>query len=324
MTGAVGRTMLRCLEEIDFPAESIHGFATARSAGERLQTSGRWGEVVTVEELSIDRLEGLDLILLSAGSDVSREIIPALKDHDTWVVDNSSAFRMDPAVPLIVPEINSLTLPSKRGAIANPNCSTIQMVLVLAPLAERFGLQRVHVATYQSVSGIGQRGVVALEAEREGKIPEQVFPKRIDRNVIAQCDSFLPSLFTREEEKLVHESRRILNDPELLIHPTCARVPVETSHCEAIHVELLHGAGTTELKSCLAEAPGVRLLDAREREEYPTPIEATGTNDVWVGRIRQDLSDPKVAELWVVSDNLRKGAAWNAVQIAALLYESEQ
>jgi len=316
--------MARCLAETDLRIQALRGFASERSVGLRLALSGSWGREIVVEPLELDRLKGLDLVLLSAGASISRAWVPRIVELGVWAVDNSSAFRLDPNVPLVVPEVNAATLPERRGAVANPNCSTIQMVVVLAPLAQRFGLRRVHVATYQSVSGRGQKGITALTAEREGRAPEgDVFPHPIERNVIPQCDDFLPDGFTREEEKMILESRRILGLPGLLIHPTCVRVPVEVGHGEAVHVELVQAATRDELAACLAAAPGVRVEDAPARAEYPTPRRIAGTNDVWVGRIRQDRCDPRVAEFWIVADNLRKGAAWNAVQIACLLQARE-
>ncbi len=324
VTGAVGRTMARCLSEVELPAREVRGFARPRSAGAIVSCPAAAGGVVTVEPLARERLFDLDLVLLSAGAEVSRSWVPEIAARGIWAIDNSSAFRMDPAVPLIVPEVNGATLPSSRGAIANPNCSTIQMVLALAPLERAFGLRRVHVVTFQSVSGRGQKGIDALRAERSGAAPgNDAFPHPIDANVIPQCDRFLEDGFTKEEEKMIRETRRILALPELPIHPTCARVPVEVSHSEAVHVTLARPAGAEEVRACLAAAPGLRVLDEPASGLYPTPRAAAGTNDVWVGRIRRDRSDPTVVEMWVVADNLRKGAAWNAVQIARLAHERE-
>jgi aspartate-semialdehyde dehydrogenase len=313
--------MIRCLAESGFPAVELHGYATARSAGLEVAAIGPWGESVTIEDLAFARIEGLDLVLLSAGAEVSRTWVPRVASMGIWAVDNSSAFRMDPDVPLIVPEVNPEAIPRRRGAIANPNCSTIQMVVALAPLARAFGLRRVHVATYQSVSGRGQKGVTQLDAERGGGAGTAgVFPRTIDRNVIPQCDILLDDGFSREEEKMIRETRRILSMPDLPVHPTCVRVPVPVGHGEAVHVELERPVTREQIAACLAAAPGVTVDDDPASERYPTPRAVAGDNGVHVGRIRSDRCDPHVAELWIVADNLRKGAAWNAVQIARLLH----
>ncbi len=324
ITGAVGRTMVRCLREIDLPISALRGFASPRSAGLRIDAEGPWGDAIEVELLDESRLRGFDLILLSAGADVSRAYVPMIAERGIWAVDNSSAFRRDPCVPLVVPEVNAETIPARRGAIANPNCSTIQLVVVLAPLARAFGLHSVHVATYQSVSGRGQKGIDALTAERDGRDPgPEAFPHGIDRNVIPQCDVFLDDGFTREEEKLIVETRRILSMQNLAVHPTCARVPVDVGHSEAVHVELGREVERQEVVACLEGAPGLRVLDDPARQLYPTAREKAGSNDVWVGRIRRDRSNARIVELWIVADNLRKGAAWNAVQIAERLHAGE-
>lgn len=324
-TGAVGRTMARCLSEVDLPLREVRGFARPGSSGTRVACPAAPGGAIEVEALAIDRIVDLDLVLLSAGAELSRSLVPDIAARGIWAVDNSSAFRMDPAVPLIVPEVNGEAIPPERCAIANPNCSTIQMVLALAPLSRDFGLDRVHVVTFQSVSGRGQKGVDALRAERDGRDPgREAFPHPIDGNVIPQCDQFLEDGFTREEEKMIRETRRILSLPELPVHPTCVRVPVEVGHSEAVHVTLSHPASVEEVRSSLASFPGVRVLDDPRRADYPTPRMTAGTNDVWIGRIRRDRSEPTMFELWIVSDNLRKGAAWNAVQIARWVSDRER
>ncbi len=323
-TGAVGRTMIRCLAESGMPVATLRGFASARSAGLEVPREIPPGAVVTIEDLASARIDGLDLVLLSAGAEVSRTWVPRAASMGIWAVDNSSAFRMDPLVPLIVPEVNPEAIPRQRGAIANPNCSTIQMVVALAPLARAFGLRRVHVATYQSVSGRGQKGVTQLEAERAGEPGTPgVFPCGIDGNVIPQCDVLLEDGFSREEEKMIRETRRILSMPDLPVHPTCVRVPVAVCHGEAVHVELGRAVTRAELIAALASGPGVTVQGDPVSEAHPTPRAIAGDNGVHVGRIRVDRCDPRIAELWVVSDNLRKGAAWNAVQIASLLHSQE-
>lgn len=325
VTGAVGRTMAQCLSEVDLPLGEVRGFARPRSAGLTVACPAAPGGAISVEPLDLDRLADLDLVLLSAGGEVSRSLVPEIARRGVWVVDNSSAFRMDPAVPLVVPEVNGGSIPEERSAISNPNCSTIQMVLALAPLERSFGLRGVHVVTFQSVSGRGQKGIDALRAERGGRSAgEDAFPHPIDGNVIPQCDIFLPDGFTREEEKMIRETRRILSLPDLPIHPTCVRVPVEIGHSEALHVTLERPASVEEVRESLRAFPGVRLLDDPQSTAYPTPRAAAGTNDVWIGRIRQDRDDPAMFELWVVADNLRKGAAWNAVQIACFVSDRER
>ncbi len=324
VTGAVGRMMIRCLGEIGLPVSSLRGFASPRSVGAKVDCVGAWGTQIEVEPLEESRISGFDLVLLSAGAEVSRAWVPRITARGAWAVDNSSAFRRDPGVPLVVPEVNAGTIPARRGAIANPNCSTIQMVVVLAPLARAFGLSTVHVATYQSVSGRGQKGIDALAAERNGLDPgREAFPHGIDRNVIPQCDLFLDDGFTREEEKLIVETRRILSMPDLPVHPTCARVPVEVGHSEAVHLGLGRQVTRDEVIACLNAAEGIRVLDDPAKEAYPTARELAGSNEVWVGRVRCDRSNPRMIELWIVADNLRKGAAWNAVQIASHVHARE-
>ncbi|MDM7915718.1 MAG: aspartate-semialdehyde dehydrogenase, partial [Candidatus Eisenbacteria bacterium] len=286
--------------------------------------AGARAEEIVVEPLSEEAIGACDLVLLSAGGDVAREWVPRLAERKIWAIDNSSAFRMDPGVPLIVPEVNGAELPATPGPIANPNCSTIQMVVALAPLARAFGLERVHVATYQSVSGRGQKGIVALEAERRGeRDPGGAFPHAIDQNVIPQCDVFLADGVTREEEKMIRETRKILSLPDLPVHVTCARVAVPVSHSEAVHATLGRAASREEVIAVLRAAPGVKVADDPEKSVYPTPARVAGTNEVWVGRVRQDRCDPRIAALWIVADNLRKGAAWNAVQIASAIAARE-
>lgn len=323
-TGAVGRTMLACLAEAGIGVGELRAFASQRSAGTRLTVPGgadgsKEREVV-VEPVARERLADLDLVLLSAGAEPARAWVPFLRERGIWAVDNSSAYRRDPEVPLIVPEVNDDRIPARPSAIANPNCSTIQMVVALAPIHRAFGLCRVHVATYQSVSGRGQKGIAALRDERAGRDPgPHAFPHPIDGNVLPQCDVFLPDGWTREEDKMIFETRRILELPGLPVHPTCVRVPVEVAHSEVVHVACDRPMDVDSLRTCLASAAGIEVLDDPARERYPTARHAAGTNQVWVGRIRVDREDPTQALLWIVSDNLRKGAAWNAVQIAARL-----
>jgi aspartate-semialdehyde dehydrogenase len=320
-TGAVGRTMLSCLETSALSVRELRALASPRSAGAALSFRGR---PVVVEAVGPRSFEGVDLALFSAGGAASGEWAPIARDLGAWVVDNSSRWRMDPAVPLVVPEVNPQAIPERRALIANPNCSTIQLVVALEPLRKRFGLRRVVVSTYQSASGKGQTGLRALQEERrDGTASASVFPGRLLDNVLPQCDVFLEDGYTREEEKMILEARKIFDLPELAVHPTCVRVPVEVSHSEAVYLETERPVSLGEAREALGAAPGIRLLDDPEASLFPTPLNAAGTDPVWVGRIRVDRSDPRGLYLWVVADNLRKGAALNAVQIAELLWERE-
>ena len=318
-TGAVGRTFLDCLEEASIEIAELRLFATARSAGTLLAFRGREHRV---EETSAERFNGLDCVLCSAGAKASREWAPAMLRAGAWVIDNSSQFRMDPAVPLVVPEVNGSALPSARGLIANPNCSTIQLVVALKPLLDAFGLRAVFVSTYQSASGKGQIGIDALRDEESTGISRNgAFPRALHGNVIPEAGDFLADGWTTEEEKLLRESRKILERPELALHPTCVRVPVRVSHSESVYVELERAATIEEVRAALASAPGVAL--AEPDIEYATPRETAGTDPVHVGRLRLDRSSPTGLYFWVVADNLRKGAALNAVQIAERLFARE-
>ncbi len=313
-TGAVGRTMLSCLESTSIPVESLRLLASPRSAGTRLTFRGR---DIEVEAVASGSFAGIDLALLSAGAGPSGEWAPVAATSGAWVIDNSSRWRMDPNVPLIVPEVNPEAFPRRRGIIANPNCSTIQLVVALAPIRARFGLRRVVVSTYQSASGRGQTGIRALEEEiRDGHAATPAFPKRLLGNVLPQVDVFLSDGYTREEEKMVGETRKILGEPDLPVHPTCVRVPVSVAHSEAVYLETDEPVSVEEARRVLAAAPGIRLADDPAHGVFPTPLEAAGTDPVWVGRVRADRCDPCALHLWVVADNLRKGAALNAVQIA--------
>jgi aspartate-semialdehyde dehydrogenase len=317
-TGAVGRTMLECLRNSSVEVEEVRALASSRSAGTRLPFGAT--ELI-VREACAGAFDGIDLALFSAGASASRGWAPVATGLGAWVVDNSSCWRMDPGVPLVVPEVNASEIPERRALIANPNCSTIQLVVVLAPLHRRFGLLRVVVATYQSASGKGQTGLRALTEERIcGRASSEVFPGPLLGNVLPHCDAMLEDGYTREEEKMLHEARKILGLPELAVHPTCVRVPVDVAHCEAVFVQTARPVTTREAEEVLAGAPGIRLLPSGR---YPTPLAAAGTDPVWVGRLRADRCDPRGLSFWVVADNLRKGAALNAVQIAELLYRRE-
>jgi len=311
--------MLACLEESSIPVAEVRALASRRSAGTRL--SFRGGEVV-VREASPDAFAGCDLALFSAGASVSGEWARRAVDAGAWVVDNSSRWRMDPEVPLVVPEVNPSAIgPEAPALIANPNCSTIQLVVALEPLRLRFGLRKVFVATYQSASGVGQKGIEALRGESPGRRGEApVFPGRLAGNCLPQCSSFLEDGYTTEEEKLVRETQKILQLPDLMVHPACVRVPVEVCHSEAVYLETQWVCTVEDAREVLQAAAGVRLFDEPALSQFPTPLEAAGTDEVWVGRIRKDRFEPCGLHLWVVADNLRKGAALNAVQIGELLW----
>jgi aspartate-semialdehyde dehydrogenase len=318
-TGAVGQEMLRVLEERRFPVREIRALASARSAGSRLDFRGA---PVVVRELAGEEFAGVDVALFSAGAERSRAFAPLAVRAGALVVDNSSAFRMHPEVPLVVPEVNPGALAGHRGIIANPNCSTIQMVVALRPLRDAYGLRRVIVATYQSVSGTGARAMRELEqttrAFLDGR-PEEiaVYPHPIAFQCLPQVDVFDAEGNTREEVKMKDETRKIFGDPSLEVLATCVRVPVFRSHSEAVVAEAERPVDLDDLATRLRGAPGVVLGDSPA--DYPLPRRAAGRDPVYVGRLRGHAEDPKWVSMWVVADNLRKGAALNAVQIAERL-----
>ena len=322
-TGMVGREMSKILEERDFPVKKIRLLASIRSKGKRLPFKGEEHEV---EVLDHDSFKGVDLALFSAGGSISREFAPSAVRAGAVVVDNSNAFRMEPDVPLVVPEVNPEAAYQHQGIIANPNCSTIQMVVVLKPLHDAFKVKRLVVATYQSVSGTGKNAVAELERQveelRQGKEPvAEVYPHQIAYNALPHIDVFLDDGYTREEVKLVNETRKILGEPDLPVTTTNVRVPVFIGHSEAINVEFERPVDPDGARELLRSAPGVEVLDDPRENIYPLAVDAEGKDPSYVGRIRQDFSVPHGLNLWVVSDNLRKGAALNTVQIAELLLE---
>ena len=324
-TGAVGREMLATLERRGFPVGTLRVMASARSAG---TTLGYDGDQVSVEDLEQADLSGIDLALFSAGGSVSTEWAPKFAAEGAVVIDNSSAWRGDDAVPLVVPEVNgAAALERPKGIVANPNCSTIQMVVALQPLHEAAGLQRVVVSTYQSASGAGQKGMWELWNGVKAKVAgdeeprPSTFAHPLAFDVLPQIDVFEPSGYTREEMKMVRETRKIMGLPQLQISATCVRVPVMRGHSEAVTVDLERPLSAADARQILADAPGVELLDDPENHGYPTARHAEETDPTWVGRIRVDVDRPNTLHLWVVADNLRKGAALNAVQIAEDLVE---
>ena len=320
-TGAVGRKMLEILEERKFPVATLKALASAKSVGQTLTFNGG---PVTVEELNENSFEGVDISLFSAGASVSRQFAPSAVKSGCIVIDNSSAFRMEPDVPLVVPEVNPDAINSNAGIIANPNCSTIQMVVVLKPIHDKFKIKRVVVSTFQSVSGSGQKAIKELQNQiknlLDGKTAElNVYPHQIAFNCIPHIDIFLDNGYTKEEMKMIDETRKILGDPSIMVSPTTVRVPVFYSHSESINVETLRPINAREVRELLSGMDGIRVTDNPETNEYPLAIDGAGKDEVFVGRIRDDISCKNAINFWVVSDNLRKGAALNAVQIAEYL-----
>lgn len=317
-TGAVGTEMLATLEARTFPVDRLLPFASSKSAGGHVSFRGA---EVNVHVLTKDSFRGVDVALFSAGTDVSKEYAPIAAKAGAVVIDNSSAWRMDPQVPLVVPEVNPHDLENHQGLIANPNCSTIQMVVALKPLHDHAQITRVVVSTYQSVSGTGKDAMDELEEQcrrlmNRDDVHPAVYPHQIAFNCLPHIDDFLPSGSTKEEMKMVNETKKILGDPSMGISATTVRVPVFVSHAESINVETKNKVSVQEARAILSTAPGVQLHDDPSRGVYPMPIDAVGTDAVFVGRIREDESISNGLNLWVVADNLRKGAALNAVQIA--------
>lgn len=317
-TGAVGNCFLRILEERNFPVKNIKLLASERSKGKSLKFKGR---SYPVEILSHDSFNGIDIVLSSAGASRSLEFLPSAVKAGAISVDNSSAFRMDKDAPLVVPEVNGNRIKEHKGIIANPNCSTIQMVVVLWPIHKAAKIKRIVVSTYQSVSGAGQKKVLELERETKlflskKKITPKEFPHRIAFNLIPQIDVFLENAYTKEEMKMANETRKIMEDESIRINATCVRVPVFYAHSESVNIETERHITADEVRGILKEAPGVKVIDDPEKRAYPMPIDAEGLDEVFVGRIRQDESVSNGISMWIVSDNIRKGAALNAIQIA--------
>jgi aspartate-semialdehyde dehydrogenase len=322
-TGAVGNQMIACLEERNFPVKDLKLLATARSAGTKLRFKG---EEISVEELTETSFKGVDIGIFSAGGATSQEYAPVAARDGCVVVDNSAAWRMDPEVPLVVPEVNphAVAKYTNKGIIANPNCSTIQMVVALAPIHRKVGIKRVVVSTYQAVSGTGKKAIDELHNQTKAILnslePEKnVYPHRIAFNCLPHIDVFLENGYTKEEMKMVNETLKILEDDSIGITATTIRVPVFFSHSESVNIETRDPISPDEIRALLENAPGVKVLDDPSQNLYPMPIEAEGRDETFVGRIRADESVKNGINLWVVSDNIRKGAATNAVQIAELL-----
>jgi aspartate-semialdehyde dehydrogenase len=320
-TGAVGRKMLEILQERDFPVDRLKLLASARSAGTSLEFNG---EKVTVEELRHDSFEGVDIALFSAGAGVSREFAPSAVKSNCVVIDNSSAYRMEADIPLVVPEVNPNAIGEDPGIIANPNCSTIQMVVALKPIHDKFKIKRVVVSTYQSVSGSGQKAIDELKNQTQewlqgNESKPNVYPHKIAFNCLPHIDIFLDNGYTKEEMKMVNETRKIFGDESIQVCPTTVRVPVFYSHSEALNVETEGPVTASAVRELLSDQAGVCVVDDPENNLYPLAIAGENKDEVFVGRIRDDISRERAVNFWVVSDNLRKGAALNAVQIAELL-----
>jgi aspartate-semialdehyde dehydrogenase len=322
-TGAVGQQMVSCLEERQFPVAELRPLASERSID---KTVTFHGEEINVEVLGRDSFKGVDIALFSAGGAISKEYGPIAAQAGAVVVDNSSAWRMDPDVPLVVPEVNpqDIALYKKTGIIANPNCSTIQMVVVLKPLHDAARIKRVVVSTYQAVSGTGQKAVDELVSQvralfNSQEVVKKVYPHRIAFNCLPHIDVFLENGYTKEEMKMVNETKKIMGDDSIEVTATTVRVPVFYGHSESVNIETERKLTPAEARQILAKFPGVKVVDNPGKNEYPMPLEAAGQDLTLVGRIREDFTIKNGLNLWVVADNIRKGAATNAVQIAEIL-----
>ncbi len=332
-TGAVGQQMLKYLEVREFPVKELRPLASKRSAGQIVMFRG---QEVTVQEALPDSFEGVDFALFSAGGSVSKALAKEAVKRGTVVIDNTNAFRMDPEVPLVVPEVNSEALNNHNGIIANPNCSTIQMVVALKPLYDHYGIDRVIVSTYQAVSGAGWQAINELEEQSKAvlagdEVLANVLPVgKLDKhyqqafNVIPQVDVAEENGFTLEEMKMIRETKKIFGDDAIGVTATCVRVPVMRGHSESVYVELKSDFDLEEVRKQLSEVPGVVVQDAIQEQVYPMPIDAEDRTEVFIGRLRRDLNNPRALNMWVVSDNLLKGAATNTIQIAETLIGKDQ
>lgn len=332
-TGAVGEQIIRLLDERNFPIKELRLLSSARSAGKALSFKGR--EVV-IQEATPDSFRGVEIALFSAGGDVSRQLIPHAVEQGAVCIDNTSAFRMDPETPLVVPEVNVDKINEHKGVIANPNCSTIQLVAALKPLYDRYGISRIIVSTYQAVSGAGAKAIDEMLRQSkdilEGKeanpdiLPVGSLPVKhqIAFNAIPQIDKFTDNGFTYEEMKMINETKKIMGDDALEVTATCVRIPVVYGHSESVYVELKSDFDLEEAKALIADAPGIVLQDNPQEQVYPLATDAAGKLETFVGRVRRDLNNPRALNMWIVSDNLLKGAAWNAVQIAEYIAIEQQ
>lgn len=319
-TGMVGQVMMKVLEERDFPVTELIPVASERSVGKTINFKGKEFSVVSMEEAIAMKPQ---IALFSAGGGASLEFAPKFAEVGTTVVDNSSAWRMDPTKKLVVPEINAEVLTKEDKIIANPNCSTIQMVMVLNPLHQKYKVKRVIVSTYQSVTGTGKAAVDQLHSEIREEECNKVYPYQIFKNALPQCDVFADDDYTKEELKLMNEPKKIMGDDSLRITATAVRVPVQGGHSESVNIEFENDFDLDEVKSILANTSGVILEDDIENKKYPMPFYSEGKDEVFVGRIRRDKTQPNTLNCWIVADNLRKGAATNAVQIAEYLVKNQ-
>ncbi len=320
-TGMVGTEILHVLAERNLPVDELLLIATEKSVGKEVMFMDKAVKVISMDDAIAAKP---DFAIFSAGGNTSLEYAPKFAEAGTTVIDNSSAWRMDPEKKLIVPEINGHLLTDEDKIIANPNCSTIQLVMVLKPLHEKYTIKRVVVSTYQSITGTGVKALDQMTNEREGKKGEMAYPYTIDRNCIPHCDVFLDNGYTKEEMKLTNETKKILGDDNVHVTATAVRVPVMGGHSESVNIEFEKEFNTTDVKKLLANTPGISLQDQPEMNTYPMPLYARGKDDVFVGRIRRDLSQINTLNCWIVADNLRKGAATNAVQIAELLIKKRE
>ncbi|WP_226578891.1 aspartate-semialdehyde dehydrogenase [Halobacillus litoralis] len=332
-TGAVGQKMLETLEERNFPIKELTLLSSSRSAGLKMTFKGK---EYTLQEAKPESFEKIDIALFSAGGSISKQLAPEAVKRGAVVIDNTSAFRMTEGVPLVVPEVNEEDIRNHQGIIANPNCSTIQMVAALEPVRKSLGMKRVIVSTYQAVSGAGNEAADELREQSQSflngeELEANILPVKGDKqhypiafNALPQIDVFQDNGYTFEEMKMINETKKIMHAPDLSVAATCVRLPFFTSHAESVYVEVeKEGVSVEEIKQLMEEAPGITLEDDPSAQSYPTPLSAAGKRDVFVGRIRKDLDDEKGFHLWVVSDNLLKGAAWNSVQIAERLVANQ-
>jgi aspartate-semialdehyde dehydrogenase len=319
-TGMVGKVLLKLLEERNFPIKELILVASERSIGRELVFKGIPYKILGLQD-AVDAKP--DIAIFSAGGSISLEWAPKFASTGTTVIDNSSAWRMDPTKKLIVPEINATILTKEDKIIANPNCSTIQLVMALAPLHKKYQMKRIVVSTYQSVSGTGIKAVQQLENEIAGQSGEMAYPYPIHKNALPHCDVFEENGYTREEMKLAREPQKILDDPTFSVSATAVRIPTAGGHSEAVNVEFVNDFNVSDIRKLLYNTPGITLQDNPETNTYPMPIYAQNKDDVFVGRIRRDETQPNTLNLWIVSDNLRKGAATNAIQIAEYLMNKD-
>lgn len=322
-TGAVGEAMLAILQQRKFPVRNLYPLASSRSAGSTVEFNGKEITVIDVDDFDFAKAQ---IGLFSAGGSVSEKYAPLAAAAGCVVIDNTAHFRYDADIPLVVPEVNphAIAQYKNRGIIANPNCSTIQMLVALKPIQDAVGIARINVATYQAVSGTGKEAIDELAAQTRALFNSQdvaveVYPKRIAFNVLPQIDVFMENGYTKEEMKMVWETQKIMEDDSILVNPTAARVPVFYGHSEAVHIETRKKISVAEVRALLEKAPGVEVMDERVAGGWPTAVDAAGKDATYVGRIREDISHPMGIDFWVVSDNVRKGAALNSVQIAEIL-----